>query len=59
MLSYDRKLRLSSRVVGRDLKSLQSFITDKLAATPNVANLRSSIALKQVKYKTALPIDIE
>ena len=47
------------RVVGRDLKSLQSFITDKLAATPNVANLRSSIALKQVKYKTALPIDIE
>ena len=40
-------------------KSLQSFITDKLAATPNVANLRSSIALKQVKYKTALPIDIE
>ena len=47
------------RVVGRDLKSLQSFITDNLAATPNVANLRSSIALKQVKYKTALPIDIE
>jgi len=47
------------RVVGRNLKSLQSFITDKLAAAPNVANLRSSIALKQVKYKTALPIDIK
>lgn len=44
------------RVVAKDLKSLQSFITDKLAGIPNVANLRSSIALKQVKYKTALPI---
>lgn len=44
------------RVVARDLKSLQAFITDKLASIPNVANMRSSIALKQVKYKTALPI---
>lgn len=44
------------RVVAKDLKSLQAFVTDKLAGTPNVANLRSSIALKQVKYKTALPI---
>lgn len=45
------------RVVARDLKSLQAFITDQLASIPNVANLRSSIALKQVKYNTALPID--
>jgi len=44
------------RVVAKDLKSLQAFITDRLAGIPNVANLRSSIALKQVKYKTALPI---
>jgi len=44
------------RVVAKDLKSLQTFITDQLAGIPNVANLRSSIALKQVKYKTALPI---
>ena len=44
------------RVVAKDLNSLQSFITNKLAAIPNVANMRSSIALKQVKYKTALPV---
>ncbi len=44
------------RVVAKDLKSLQAFVTDQLASIPNVANLRSSIALKQVKYKTALPI---
>jgi DNA-binding Lrp family transcriptional regulator len=43
------------RVVARDLKSLQSLITDRLASIPNVANIQSSIALKQVKYKTALP----
>lgn len=44
------------RVVAKDLKSLQAFITDRLAGIPNIANMRSSIALKQVKYKTALPI---
>ena len=51
--TYDYLLR----VVVKDLKSLQTFITDQLAGIPHVANLRSSIALKQVKYKTALPID--
>lgn len=44
------------RVVSKDLKSLQEFITDRLASIPNIANIQSSIALKQVKYKTALPI---
>lgn len=44
------------RVVAKDLPSLQTFITEKLATIPNVANMRSSIALKQVKYKTALPL---
>jgi DNA-binding Lrp family transcriptional regulator len=43
------------RVVAKGLKSLQAFITDKLASIPNIANIQSSIALKQVKYKTALP----
>lgn len=47
------------RVVAKDLKSLQTFITDQLASIPNIANLRSSIALKQVKYKTALPVQID
>lgn len=44
------------RVVAKDLKSLQEFITDRLASIPNIANIQSSVALKQVKYKTALPI---
>lgn len=44
------------RVVATDLKALQFFIVERIAGLPNVANIRSSMALKQVKYKTALPI---
>lgn len=44
------------RVVARDLNSLQEFMTDKLATLPGIANMKSGVALKQVKYKTALPI---
>ncbi len=47
------------RVVAQDLKSLQEFIVERLAKIPHVASIRSSIALKQVKYKTALPIEME
>lgn len=46
------------RVVAKDLASLQEFITVRMAGIPNVANIRSSIALKQVKYKIALPIEL-
>ena len=45
------------RVVARDLKALQRFIVERLTRIPHVANIRSSMTLKQVKYKTALPID--
>jgi Lrp/AsnC family leucine-responsive transcriptional regulator len=44
------------RVVVRDVPSLQRFIVDELSKIPGVANIRSSFALKQVKYKTALPL---
>jgi DNA-binding Lrp family transcriptional regulator len=44
------------RVVARDLKALTELITDRLARIPNVASIRSSLALKQVKYQTALPL---
>jgi DNA-binding Lrp family transcriptional regulator len=44
------------RVVVRDMQSLERFIVDYLARIPGVSNIRSSFALKQVKYKTALPL---
>ncbi|MDE2430680.1 MAG: Lrp/AsnC family transcriptional regulator, partial [Burkholderiales bacterium] len=40
------------RVVTRNLESLQHFIVNELAKIPHVANIRSSIALQQIKYKT-------
>jgi len=46
------------RVVAPSLDVLQLFIVDKLAKIPRVANIRSSIALKQIKYKTELPIEL-
>lgn len=46
------------RVVTADLKALQHFIVERLARIPNVSNIRSSMTLKQVKYKTALPIEL-
>lgn len=45
------------RVLVPDLKQLQRFIVERLALLPGVAAIQSSVTLKQVKYKTALPID--
>ena len=44
------------RVVVPDLASYRRFLMDHLTRIPGVANIRSSFALKQVKYRTALPI---
>lgn len=44
------------RVVVSDIPALERFIVDELSKIPGVANIRSSFALKQVKYKTALPL---
>lgn len=44
------------RVVVPDVAALQRFIVDELARIPGVSNIRSSFALKQVKFETALPL---
>ena len=44
------------RVVVPDVQSLERFIVDYLAKIPGIASIKSSFALKQVKYKTALPL---
>jgi Lrp/AsnC family leucine-responsive transcriptional regulator len=44
------------RVVVPDVQALERFIVDYLTRVPGVGNLRSSFALKQVKYQTALPL---
>ena len=44
------------RVVTSDLAAYERFLMDKLTRVPGVASINSSFALKQVTYKTALPI---
>jgi Lrp/AsnC family transcriptional regulator, leucine-responsive regulatory protein len=44
------------RVVVADVPALQRFIVDRLSKIAGVSNIRSSFALKQVKFKTALPL---
>lgn len=44
------------RVVVPDVPALERFVLDQLTTIPGIANIRSSFALKQVKYETALPL---
>ncbi len=44
------------RVVAVDLAAYQRFLMDHLTRVPGVANIKSSFALRQVQYRTALPL---
>ena len=44
------------RVVVADLAAYERFLKDHLTRIPGVASIKSSFALKQVRYKTALPL---
>jgi len=44
------------RVVMPSIGALEKFIIEVLSPMPEIEKIRSSLALKQVRYKTALPI---
>lgn len=44
------------RVAVTDMAALESFILEQLSPIGQVEKIRSSFALKQVRYKTALPL---
>lgn len=44
------------RVVVGSLQDYERFLLDHLTRVPGVASIKSSFALKQVKYTTALPV---
>ena len=44
------------RVVVPDIGALERFILEQLTPRPGIEKIRSSFALKQVRYKTALPL---
>jgi len=45
------------RVVVPDLETYERFLMEHLTRIPGVSNIKSSFALNQVKYSTALPLD--
>ena len=45
------------RVVVPDIAAYQRFLLEHLTRIEGIASIKSSFALKQVKYKTALPLD--
>jgi len=47
------------RVVVSDMAALERFILEQLSPIPGVEKIRSSFALKQVRYKTALPLPLK
>lgn len=44
------------RVAVADISALERFILEQLTPIPGIEKIRSSFALKQVRYKTALPL---
>ena len=44
------------RVVVSDLAAYERFLKEHLTRVPGVASIKSSFALNQVKYSTALPL---
>ena len=44
------------RVVVPDIESYQRFVLEHLTRIEGIASIKSSFALKQVQYKTALPL---
>jgi Lrp/AsnC family leucine-responsive transcriptional regulator len=47
------------RVAVADLDEFQRFVVGFLSRIPGMGSIRSSVALKRVKYKTELPLPVE
>jgi DNA-binding Lrp family transcriptional regulator len=47
------------KIVATDWDSYQRFLTTKLTAAPNVAHVRSALAIRASKYEPGVPIDAD
>jgi Lrp/AsnC family leucine-responsive transcriptional regulator len=47
------------RIVVPDVSDYEAFLKDHLTRIPGVASIKSSFALKRVKYETALPLQAD
>ena len=46
------------KVVAKDIGAYQKFIVNKLAALDNIGNVQSSFVMTNIKYSTALPVNL-
>ena len=46
----------SLKVIVPDIKAYDAFLNDVLFTLPGVANVRTSVVLREIKYETALPV---
>ncbi len=44
------------RVVARDIASIERFVMTKLTKIDGVRDIHTSVTLRRVEYKTALPV---
>jgi DNA-binding Lrp family transcriptional regulator len=47
------------KIVATDWDSYQRFLTTQLTAAPNVAHVRSSLAIRSSKYEPGVPIEVD
>ena len=47
------------KIVATDWDSYQRFLTTKLTAAPNVAHVRSALAIRPSKYDPGVPVDVD
>ena len=47
------------KIVATDWDSYQRFLTTRLTAAPNVAHVRSSLAIRASKYEPGVPIEVD
>jgi DNA-binding Lrp family transcriptional regulator len=47
------------RIVAADWDAYQRFLTTRLTAAPNVAHVRSSLAIRASKYDPGVPIEVD
>ena len=47
------------KIVASDWDAYQRFLTTKLTAAPNVAHVRSALAIRASKYMPGVPIDVD
>lgn len=47
------------KIVANDWETYQSFVTTKLTAAPNVANVKSALAIRGSKFEPGVPVPLQ